>query len=388
MNTEPLRSTDIRERNEKLVLQLIHQEGQISQSEVALRTGLKPPTVFRIFGMLEKNGYILPVSGDRAHPSTVPGKKGRKPVAFQINPEAYYLIGIDWTRTPTLVVVDFQGEIRYSSTQEFPSDIEAEGSLKVIEGMIQSALQENSLPKEKILGIGIGLPGKVDIERGSIITYPRIPGMIDFPIRDRLENLFHIPVHVHNNTSVIALSEYRYGKAKGIPSFLTLLIRAGVGGAFVQNGIVFTNNFRTALEIGHLGIDPDGPLCYCGQKGCLETYLSEDAFLSEFQKFVPIKDLLGIESFIQEENPQITRVLEAKSEVLCRAIQSLGQVFSPDAVLIITRSQVFSERLVTLLSKTLCNPSSRALQLIPSHYKPTIAAKAATDLVFDAFFRA
>ena len=388
MNTEPLRSTDIRERNEKLLLQLIHREGQISQSEIAIRTGLKPPTVFRIFSMLERKGYILPVPAEQGHPSSVPGKKGRKPVAFQINPEAYSIIGIDWTRTPTLVVLDFQGEIRYSCSQEFPPDIEAEGSLKIIEGMIHSALGENSLPKENILGIGIGLPGKVDIERGSIVTYPRIPGMIDFPIRDRLESIFDIPVHVHNNTSVIALSEYRYGKAKGLSSFLTLLIRAGVGGAFVQNGNVFTNNYRTALEIGHLGIDPRGPVCYCGQKGCLETYLSEDAFLSEFQKVIPIKNLLDIESFLQQENPGTTKVLEAKSQVLCRAIRSLAHVFSPDAVLIITRSQVFSEHLVSLLSKSICNSTSRNLQLIPSHYKPTIAAKAAADLVFDAFFRA
>ncbi len=386
MNTEPLRSTDIRERNEKLVLQLIHQEGQISQSEVASRTGLKPPTVFRIFSVLERNGYILPVPADQTNLASIPGKKGRKPVAFQINPEAYYVIGIDWTRTPTLVVVDFKGEVHYSSTQEFPRDIQAEGSLQVIKGMIQEALQKNSLPKEKILGIGIGLPGKVDIEKGAIITYPRIPGMIDFPIRERLEDAFHIPVHVHNNTSVIALSEYRYGKAKGIPSFLTILIRAGVGGAFVQNGIVFTNNFRTALEIGHLGIDPKGPLCYCGQKGCLETYLSEDSFVFELQKAISIQNLLEIEFLIQQKNPQVLKILEDKSKVLCRAIQSLTNVFSPDAILLITRSQLFSEQLATLLSKEFCSSYSRSFQMIPSHYKPTLAAKAATDLVFDAFF--
>lgn len=388
MNTEPLRSTDIRERNEKLVLQLIHQERQISQSEVAIRTGLKPPTVFRIFSMLERSGYILPVPSDQANLASIPGKKGRKPVAFQINPDAYYVIGIDWTRTPTLVVVDFQGEVRYSSTQEFPKDIHAEGSLQVIQGMIRSALQENSLFKEKILGIGIGLPGKVDIEKGSIVTYPRIPGMIDFPIRERLEKTFQIPVHVHNNTSVIALSEYRYGKAKGIPSFLTILIRAGVGGAFVQNGIVFANNFRTALEIGHLGIDPKGPLCYCGQKGCLETYISEDAFLTELQTTISIQSLLEIEAFLQKQNPRVLKILEEKSRVLCRAIQSLAHVFSPDAILIITRSQVFSEHLASLLSKEFCDRFSRTFQLIPSHYKPTIAAKAATDLVFDDFFKA
>lgn len=387
MNTEPLRSTDIRERNEKLVLQLIHQERQISQSEVAMRTGLKPPTVFRIFNMLERNGYIVAVPYEQTNRLSIPGKKGRKPVAFQINPEAYFLIGIDWTRTPTLVVVDFQGEVRYSTTQEFPKDIEAEGSLQIIEGMIRSALQENTLTREKILGIGIGLPGRVDIERGSIVTYPRIPGMIDFPIKERLEKTFQIPVQVHNNTSVIALSEYRYGKAKGIPSFLTILIRAGVGGAFVQNGIPFANNSLTAVEIGHLGIDPRGPLCYCGQKGCLETYLSEDAFLTELQKVISIRSILEIESFIQQKNPLVLNILEEKSGVLCRAIQSLTHVFSPEAVLIITRSQVFSEHLVALLSKEFCDRYSQKFQLIPSHYKPTIAAKAATDLVFDAFFK-
>ncbi|MFQ3621826.1 MAG: ROK family transcriptional regulator, partial [Spirochaetales bacterium] len=386
---EPLRSTDIRERNEKLVLQLIHQEQQISQSEIAIRTGLKPPTVFRIFTLLEKSGLILPVSLnkplEKAQEERTKGKKGRKPVAYRINPEAYYILGIDWTRTPTLVVVDFSGEVSYSLSREFPPRVDAEGSLRIIQEMIQKALIEKQIPSSKVMGLGIGLPGRVDIQQGSILNYPRIPGMVNFPIRERIEAAFSIPVHVHNNTSVLALSEYRYGKAKGLASFLTVLIRAGVGGAFVQGGVPFANNQKTAVEIGHLGIDPKGPLCYCGQKGCLETYLSEDVILQDLQKSLGVqKDL---ESLLEKKDPKTLSLLQKKARILCRAVQSLSNVFSPDAILIITRIQALSDLLVQSLEKSLCSSFPKALPIIPSHYKPPLAAKAATDLVLDAFFQ-
>ncbi|HOV37336.1 MAG TPA: ROK family transcriptional regulator [Spirochaetales bacterium] len=387
MNIAPLRSTDIRERNEKLVLNMIHKAKQISQSEVALMTGLKPPTVFRIFTILEKGGYILPLSPNQAGMPVVPGKKGRKPVAFQVNPDVHYILGIDWTRTPTLVIVDFSGQIIFSTTQEFPPDIDAEGSLGVIADMIEASLRDNSLPREKILGIGIGLPGRVDIEEGSIINYPRIPGMINFPIREKLAKKFDLPVYVHNNTSVIALSEYRYGKAQQLNSFLTILIRSGVGGAFVQNGVAFVNGHRTSVEIGHLGLDPRGPLCYCGQKGCLETYLSEDAFLFDLQKTLNLKSVLDLEPFLQQHDSRVLEVTRKKGEVLCRAIQSLVNIFSPEAILLITRSQLFSEHLVAVLGELECTHFSHPATLIASHYKPTLAAKAATDLIFDDFFQ-
>ena len=321
MEAKPLRSADIRARNEKLVLSLIRRQRGISQSQVAQRTGLKPPTVFRIFQVLEEQGFISncvedpEVQRDKQSEPQPPGqlerqsavrsdtqagaeterpeterpgterpggerpgaeRKGRRPAYYCVNPHALYVVGVDfWARSASAVVVDFAGTPVYRDILDLNGLTGVEEILERLEALITEAIEQAGIDRGRLLGIGVGAPGMVDIESGVVLRYPRIEGMDGFPLRERLEEAFGVPVHLHNNAAVIALSEYRYGSVRGRRSVLTLVLRAGVGGAFIQNGSLFVNHHRTALEVGHVVVDPAGPECRCGRRGCLETYLSE-----------------------------------------------------------------------------------------------------------------
>jgi predicted NBD/HSP70 family sugar kinase len=387
MKTTPLRSRDVRERNEKLVLKLIYNQTGISQSEISTITSLKPPTVFRIFTSLIEQGFIVECSTDRV----VTEKKGRKPSFFCVNADACYAIGLDfWWKSAAVLVSDFSGRPIYENLVKFKAGIVAEKMMIQIESLIRSAIQKSGVDERRIIGIGIGAPGVVDIEQGRVLKYPRAKGMANYSIKDRIGESFGVPVFVHNNCSVIALSEYRYGKAKGQESMLAILIRAGVGGAFIQDGMAFVNQSKTAMEVGHLSVDLKGRLCECGARGCLETYLSEDAIMMELEKLGEEPTWKNLEELLGRKDRRIVKLMNRLGAILATAVGSLVNILNPEAVLIVSHNRFVSDFLVAMIQENLGKLAAvnhlAVVNVISEEYQPTIACKGAADLVFDHFF--
>jgi len=387
MKTTPLRSRDVRERNEKLVLKLIYNQKGISQSEISTITGLKPPTVFRIFTSLIEQGFIVECSTERV----VAEKKGRKPSFFCVNAQACYTIGLDfWWESAAVLVADFSGRPLYEDLVRFEVGIDAEKMMRQIETLIRSAIRKSGIDEQRIIGIGIGAPGVVDIRQGRIVKYPRAKGMTNYSIKDRIGMSFGAPVYIHNNCAVIALSEYRYGKAKGQQSMLAILIRAGVGGAFIQDGRAFVNQGKTALEVGHLSVDLKGRLCECGARGCLETYLSEEAIMAELKQLGEEPTWKNLEELLERKDRKAVKLMSRLGGILAAAAGSLVNVLNPEALLIVSRNKFLSDCFAAIIRKNLGKLAEdnqpAGVNVISAQYQPTIACKGAADLVFDHFF--
>ncbi|MCD6123051.1 MAG: ROK family transcriptional regulator [Spirochaetales bacterium] len=384
MERQPLRGNDIREYNEKLVLNLIHKNEGISQSQIAKITGLKAPTVLRIFSKLEEQGYIRQCAADKEKIN----KKGRKPVFFCVSPGIFNAIGIDfWSKYASVVAVDFCGNVLFKKVYHLKDGIKASETTLILKKLVTEAIEKSHIKKDRLLGIGIGAPGRVNIKDGSIISYARIKGMANFPLKKELEKSIGVPVFVHNNSSVIALSEYRYGIAKNIDSLLLILIRSGVGGALIDQGKIFTSRNSTALEIGHMSIDINGKKCTCGRKGCLEAYISEDSIISELQKITAFTSLDEITD--KMVTPDFKKVIEKQSYYLFEGIKNLYQIFAPQGILIITRSMPVSKLLGNFINKRLKDDQlskDNNLVILSDKYDPVLAGSGATDLVFDNFF--
>ena len=377
----------MRERNEKLVLKMIYNQTGISQSEISTITGLKPPTVFRIFTSLIEQGFILECDTDRV----MAEKKGRKPSFFCVNADARYTIGLDfWWQSAAVLVADFSGKPIYEDLVRFKVGIDAERMMQQIEGLIRSAIDKSGIDERRIIGIGIGAPGVVDIEQGRVLKYPRAKGMTNYSIKNRIGESFGVPVYIHNNCSVIALSEYRYGKAKDQKSMLAILIRAGVGGAFIQDGRAFVNQSKTALEVGHLSVDLKGRLCECGARGCLETYLSEDAIMAELKQMGEVPSWKNLETLLESKDRRVVKLMNRLGGILAAAVGSLVNVLNPEAVLIVARNRFLSDFFKAVIQERLEKLSAdnqlAVVNVISAEYQPTIACKGAADLVFDHFF--
>lgn len=385
---EPLRGNDVREKNEKLVLQIIHKSDGISQSEVVQLTGLKPPTVFRIFSSLEEGGLIE--AFDKKVP--VSERKGRRPVYYRTKADARFIIGIDfWVRSASIVIVNFSGEPVYKEVTELHDFIDAEQVVTVLEDLIEKSLQRAGIPRDRLIGIGIGAPGRVDIETGTVVHYGRIRGMNNFSIKATIEEKFGLPVFVHNNATVVALSEYRYGVAKNKNNLLTVLIRSGVGGSFINDGKIFVTNNRTTLEIGHMTIDIHGRECDCQHRGCLESYVSEEVLIHDIRDTGIEVNFDDLDRAIASQDKKVLAVLDEKAMIIAEGIYSLYQLFGPDSFLLVTRSEALSDYLADAIQQKLKWTDEADVDekcvVLPCKYDPILAGVGASDLVLDQFFQ-
>lgn len=387
VNQYPARAAEIREKNERLVLGLMFRAGRMSQSETAAATGLKAPTVFRIFGELERLGLIAQVDSPDG---IILDRKGRRPTWYAVVPGAYRLIGLDFRAGHASVVIeDFSASVLYSEDRNLPIGADAKEVYEIISGLIHQAL---GCPESKggpVLGIGVGAPGVVALAKGEVIEYSRIPGLAGFPLGTSLSREFGAPVHMGNNATVAAVASYRYGNHQDASGIFAILIRSGVGGAFIRDGRPYESGGRTALEIGHMVMNTDGPTCACGDRGCLEAYLAEDVLLRSVSSIAPCPDMESLETLIVSGNRQVLDVLTGAARLLQRAVRTIRHMLEPDAFVIISRSQALSDLFAAEVSKGLATmrfPGGLPPAVSGAQWDPLMAGRAACDMVFDAFF--
>lgn len=384
----PLRGEDVRQKNEKIILNAIQRHDGISQSEVVTLTGLKAPTVLRIFSYLEEQGLIQ--IDEHVH-RDAPEKKGRKPVFYRVNPKAHYVVGVEfWSQQVSVVITDFQKNSVYQKKLDDVEIGDTQQLLAILEEIIQEGMRSAGIPPEAILGIGVGAPGRIDTERGNVIYYGRIRGMFQTPIREQLEKHFSIPVFINNNASVVAMNAYKRGVARGSLSLMTILIRSGVGGAFIDRGKLMLVQGRTALEIGHASINLDGPPCDCGAKGCLETYIAEPVLLAEVKVRLGVDTLEEFDALLAVENKAALSLAREKGALLAVEARNLYRLFSPGAFLILTRFKALSRIYAECVEETVRNDffsrDDAGVMVFDDVYDALEAGRGAADLVFADYF--
>ena len=159
------------------------------------------------------------------------------------------------------------------ASANFPTQIEL--GAQRISGNIIEKIEEMLLQNQAVLSsLGVGSPGPIDIEKGLIKSPTNLPGWIDFPIVEILKKKFDVPVGFDNDANAAALGEFTCGAGKGFRDILYVTISTGIGGAIIFGGKIHHGVQASAGEIGHAIVQPDGILCRCGTKGCLETIAS------------------------------------------------------------------------------------------------------------------
>ena len=261
--------------NQSTVLNMIRLKEPISRAEIAKLTKLTPPTVSSLVSELIEKNLIA------EEQSTSATSGGRKPILLRINYSAYYIIGVYaaaevlrviLTTMDGKIVTDFSEDItKLPSKSEF---------MKMIIEAIHYVLQNKLIEKDLILGIGIAMHGLVDTEQGLAIFSPHLH-LENVPLKECIEKEFNIPVIVENDVRALAIAESWFGQGQGVSDFICLSVGRGIGsGIFISNEI-YRSSFYTAGEIGHTILDVNGPLCQCGNNGCLEAYASETAILNK-----------------------------------------------------------------------------------------------------------
>ena len=175
------------------------------------------------------------------------------------------------------------GERSWQAHQQstIPPDADAQHCIKMM--MALAAGLDEHLPGS-IGAIGVSFGGPVDHQQGVVRLSHHIPGWEGFPLRDRLVQRFGAPAVIANDANAAAFGEFHSGAGLGCESMLYITISTGVGGGLIFNGKLWEGRDGMAGEIGHMSIDPNGPVCTCGKKGCVESIASGSAIACRAQK--------------------------------------------------------------------------------------------------------
>ena len=158
---------------------------------------------------------------------------------------------------------------RSKSGGEGSADVE-----KVIISVVNEMIRESGIDKKKLNAVASCAPGVIDQDKGIVLFTPNLPWR-DYDIASAMRKEFGVPFFVGNDVNLGVLGEYHFGAAKGYQNIVGFFVGTGMGGGLVLNGKLFTGNQFKAAEYGHMILDPEGPLCGCGQRGCLEAFSSK-----------------------------------------------------------------------------------------------------------------
>ena len=200
--------------------------------------------------------------------------------------EEKYVKGVDLGGTKiAAALVDFKGTIICKYT--LPTKAE-EGEKYILDNIIkiiEKVVNFSGVCSKKIKCIGLGAPGPLDIDKGKIICTPNLP-FKNFNIVSPLKNHFKMPIFLDNDGNAAAIAEHMFGAGKGINNMVFITVSTGIGGGAILNGQIYRGNTKNALEIGHMTLDAQGPLCNCGNFGCAEVMASGTAIAREAKKAV------------------------------------------------------------------------------------------------------
>ena len=184
------------------------------------------------------------------------------------------ILALDFGGTKNSAAVAAVGEHKWLDLKRQPSPPQPDAAY---DWQTMLALARALLGGKIPATVGVSFGGPVRASRGQVILSHHVPGWDDFPIAERLSREFAAPAVVDNDANVAALGEARLGAGRGVASILYLTVSTGVGGGWVLDGKIWHGADEMAGEIGHLMIDPDGPVCVCGRHGCVEILASGSA---------------------------------------------------------------------------------------------------------------
>jgi glucokinase len=183
------------------------------------------------------------------------------------------LLALDFGGTKLTAGLAASGERRWRAHRMVPSPpgSNARSDLEIMMGLAEDL---TGFPKPVRSAVGVSFGGPVDWAQGLVLLSHHVPGWENFPLRDWLQDRFGVPAAVDNDANAGALGEHRFGAGQGYDSLMYITVSTGVGGGWILNGRPWRGADGMAGEIGHTVVDPGGPLCLCGKRGCVERLAS------------------------------------------------------------------------------------------------------------------
>lgn len=302
--------------NKNKILDLIRKNKSIYRAELSRSTGLSMPTIMSITDELIDEGVIRDAGKGIS-------SGGKPPMLLEIIPNSHLFIGVDISGAMfKCIILDLQGNVVFNRCLN-KDRLPQKELIKAIEGFIDDTIKESKIDPSKISGIGIGIPGLVDTDNGIVIN------SIDYNLQKidlltPLNEYFHTCIYLENSSKLMAIGEKYFGAGENCEDFALVTVGRGIGAALIINGELYRGHYNMSGELGHMVINPSGPICKCGRQGCLETLASGKAISSQAQNLVSLNsgsimlDLAG--GNVKKINADIVFNAAEKGDALAKRI--------------------------------------------------------------------
>ena len=338
----------LRELNRLRVIDALRQRGTASRSDIARHTGLSRTTVTTLVNDLQTRGLVVQQPLLEAH------GRGRPPTLLRLDPSAGAVVGIHFDhRHLRVAVADLSSTVLAEQWQDLDVDRAAEEALDAAADLVDAVLAEAGIERSRVVGAGVALSGPVSRD-GTVGSTVILPGWEGLNAVGELTRRLDLQVAVDNDANLGALAEVSFGAGRGMSDVIYLMVSSGVGAGIVIDGRLHRGVTGLAGEIGHVRVKPEGAVCRCGNRGCLETVASADAVLSLLRPTHGQElTVRGLVDLLDGGDAAAIRVVSDAGREIGRAVAGLCNVLSPSGVIVGGDLGVAAEALLTGIREAL-----------------------------------
>jgi predicted NBD/HSP70 family sugar kinase len=318
-------SENARDINRDIVLEIVRSLQPVSRADLARSSGLQPSTISAIVEQLISEKWVK-------EGAIAQRPRGRRPTLLSLNDELVILAADVRPRQAIVALLDLNG--RFLAREEVPLVSDPERSIDKIALCMKSMRSNHS--DRSCEGIGISLPGRVDPVSQLLTLAPNLKWG-NYDIKRAIEKRMQLQVELANAANACLISELWSGKLDGIHDAVLVTISEGVGAAILANGQIVTSRSGLAGEFGHSPIDPTGPLCGCGQRGCWEVFASSNAALRYYAELHPDGDPISIQDLLrmaEEDDASAIAAVSRQAVAIGRGLRLITAALSPEVILI------------------------------------------------------
>jgi predicted NBD/HSP70 family sugar kinase len=324
----------MRDRNRLLIVDELRRRRAATRGELAQATGLSRATIAALVGDLGARGLVvehLNGLGSRAR-----GPRGRPAVPLRLATPAGAAVGVDFGHDRLRVAVaNLSSTVLAERFITLDVDHEPDVALTAAASAIDDLLDETGLSRSQVIGVGVGVPAPVDGRTGIVGSSPIVPAWAGLDIRREAARRFGVDVQVDNDANLEALAEASVGEGQAHADLVYVKLSAGIGAGLVLAGELCRGSSGFAGEIGHIQVRPDGPVCRCGNRGCLETVASTGALLALLR---PIHGdgltLAALLELSRDGDDAAVRVIHDAGRAVGRVLADICNTINPGIVVV------------------------------------------------------
>ena len=371
------------------IVRALSERGGLSAAEIARTTRLAKSTVSSALSELRRAGIVVE-SASLELPRGVGA--GRPATLLTLNPEAGTCVGIlVGLEHIQVIVADVSHAVLADKTVYLEPDYSPQHAAELVRRLVDEAYGERTLSMDTMLGVGIAVAGPIHPTTGRVMRAGGVTTWAGTDIRTIFEPALACPIFADNESNCSAIAEMMWGSARGHEDFVLFTIDLGVGGAIVNRGHVLTGIAGGAGEFGHISIDPMGPLCRCGNRGCLELYASFREPMAHARR--RFGRPIGIEEIVAlavEGDVGCRRLIEDTAAAAGRGLGIVGATINPGLIImegrIVRSGSLFLEPLkasydkYALVKRDDVSEESRT-QIVPGRFIENAACLGAVGLV-------